>query len=242
MNRISMVGSPAFAEDRIPVSGPVAAVPESGTAVGGLGELTPGFGFAFLLVWAATGIAAAVVLRQRGHHFASTAAVGLVFGPFFIPLAVRYARARHDDASTGPVVVAAGTMGSGPVHVLVGLVGDSPDVSGVRPLLHSLGERLGRLTMVRVLNFEVMLDHEERTRAALALSCSSLFLYDHDPELVLLGGHPRRALCDHASRAGYHLVVVVGRSQRAFITRRESASDASTVPMLFVPTAPAVHE
>lgn len=95
MNRISMVGSPALAEDRIPVSGPVAAVPESGTAVGGLGECT------------------------------------------------------------GPVVVAAGTMGSGPVNVLVGLVGDS---------------------------------------------------------------------------------------QRAFISRRESASDPSAVPMLFVPTAPAAHE
>ncbi len=244
MNRISMVGSPALGEDHVPVSGPAAAVPDSGTAVGGLGEFTPRFGLAFLLAWAAIGIAAAVVLRQRGHHFGSTAALGVVFGPLFIPLAVRYARARHDEASTGPVVVAAGTIGSGPVDVLVGVVGDAPDVSAVRPVLGSLGERLGRVTVARVLNFESMLDQAERTRAALELSCSSLFLYEHDPELVLLGGHPGRALCDHASKAGYHLVVMVSRPRRALLPRREPASDArrGVVPMLFVPAAPAAHE
>lgn len=244
VNRISMVGSPAFADDHVPVPGPAEAVPGSGTAVGGLGEFTPRVGFAFLLVWAATGIAAAIVLRQRGHHFGSNAALGLVFGPLFIPLAVQYGRARHDRARTGPVVITAGTTGPGPVDVLVGLVGDAPDVSAVLPVLRSLGERLGRLTVARVLNFEFMLDEQERTRAALELSCSSLFLYEHDPELVLLGGHIRHALCDHASRAGYHLVVMVGRSQRAFLPGRESASDARrrAVPMLLVPAAPAAHE
>ena len=242
MNRISMVGSPALAEDRAP--GSAAAVPESGTAVGGLGEFTPRVGLAFLLVWAAIGIAAAVVLRQRGHHFRSTAALGLVFGPLFVPLAVRYARVRRDAASMGPVVVAAGTMAPGPVHVVVGLAGDGPDVSAVRPLLRSLDERLGRFTVARVLNFEYMLDQEERTRAALELSCSSLFLYEHDPELLLLGGHPRRALCDFASTAGYHLVVMVGRPRRALLARREAASDdrGGAVPMLVVPAAPAAQE
>ena len=58
MNRISMVGSPAVAEDRVTVPGAAAAVPESGTAVAGLAELRPGAGFAFLLVLAATGIPA----------------------------------------------------------------------------------------------------------------------------------------------------------------------------------------
>ncbi len=243
MNRISMVGSPALAEEHVPASGSAVAVPESGTAVGGLGEFTPRVGFAFLLVWAATGIAAAVVLRQRGHHFGSTAALGLVFGPLFIPLAVQYARARQHAASMGPIVLARGTVGSGPVDVLVGLVGDAPDVSAVLPVLRSVGERLGRVTVARVLDFESMLDQEERTRVALELSCSSLFLYEHDPELVLLGGHPRRALCDHASKAGYDLVVVVSRA-RAFLFRREPASHArrGVVPMLFVPAAPAAQE
>ncbi len=244
MNRISMVGSPALAEDHVPVPGSAADVPESGTTVGVLGEFTPRFGLAFLLVWAATGIAAAIVLRRRGHHFPSTAALGLVFGPLFVPLAVQYARARRDEARTGPVVVAKGTVGSGPVNVLVGLVSDAPDVSAALPVLRSVGERLGRVTVARVLDFESMLDEEERTRAALQLSCSSLFLYDHDPELVLLGGRFRRALCDHASRAGYELVVVVGRAQRALLPRREPAADARAVhvPMLFVPAAPAAHE
>ncbi len=95
-----------------------------------------------------------------------------------------------------------------------------------------------------MLNFEFMLDQEERTRAGLELSRSSLFLYEHDPEVVLLGRRPRRALCDHASKAGCHLVVMVSCPQRAFLPRREPASDARgrVVPMLFVPAAPAAHE
>ena len=241
MNRISMVGAPTVLEDRVPVQGAAAAVPESETSVAGLGELPLRVGFAFLVVWAAAGIVAAVVLRQRGHHFASTAALGLVFGPLFIPLAVRYARARNNPACRGPIVVAAGMTGSGPVDVLVGLVGESPDVSAVLPVLRSLGERLGRLTVARVLTFELMLDEAERTRAALELSCSALFLHEHDPQLVLLGGHIRHALCDHAWAAGYHLVVMVAPSRRALLPRREPAPAARAVPMLLVPTAPAAH-
>lgn len=118
MNRIPMVGAPALSQGRVPASGPSDAVPESGTAIGGgMGEFTPRVGLTFLLVWVMTGIAAALVLRQRGHHFGSTAALGLVFGPLFIPLAVQYRRARQSEAGPSPVRVAAGSTGPGPVNV-----------------------------------------------------------------------------------------------------------------------------
>ena len=72
MNRISVVGSPAVDEDRVTVPGAAAAVPESGTAVAGLAQLSPGVGFAFLLVWAAAGIPARrrrVLLPRREPVF-----------------------------------------------------------------------------------------------------------------------------------------------------------------------------
>jgi hypothetical protein len=140
------------------------------------------------------------------------------------------------------VAVAAETTGSDSVNVLVGLLDDVPqDVSAVLPAPDGLGERLGRLTLARVLNFGTMLDREERTRAALELSCASPFLYEHDTEPVLLGGRPQPVFRDGASDAAYH---VAGPAGRAIVPRRDSVPEAhgGAVPMLFVPAAPAAQE
>lgn len=237
--------SPALSRPLLPSEGsPLAlgtdSVPAASSATSGLGEPTPVFGAAFLLAWVTAGLLAAVVLKRRGHEFRSAAALGFVFGPLFIPLARQAMRRRRDDTTTVPVPVSAGRARQGPADVLVGLLAPSPCVTSVIPILDTLGDRLGRLTLARVLDFESFREDEERTRAALELSCAELFLADYRPSTVLVPGHPRTALVAHAAEAGYDLLIIVRRSRRRRLSGSAPVLPASSgpVPTLVVADAP----
>ena len=196
------------------------------------------FGVGFLLAWVTAGLVTALVVKRRGHDFRSAAALGVVFGPLFIPLAIQAIRNREDE---GPILLSSGRDRGGPVDVLVGLVGPAASAPSVIPILGTLDHRLGRLTLACALDFESVVDEQERARAEVELSCAALFLCDYQPSLVLLPGHPRKALAAHAAEAGYDLLIIVGCSGRRLLPRRARAAGPSGhggIPMLLVADAP----
>ncbi len=91
-----------------------------------------------------------------------------------------------------------------------------------------------------MLDFQSIRDEEERGRAALMLSCASLFLGHYQPSMVLVPGYGRRALVAHASAAGYDLLVIVTRSRRAptSVRRRKGDPSADLPVLLMADTAP----
>ncbi len=208
------------AGDLLPAPG---AVDIPSPAEVGLSSPAPLIGIAFFGAWVTAGLLTAVALSRHGHDLRSTGALGFVFGPLFIP----FARAlRRDEERAEPVLVAPGRTREGPVNVLVNLQCPPAGAASVLPVLHLLGHRLGRVTLVRVLDFESMNDEEERASAALELSCASLFLGEYEPSLVLLPGHPLHAPEKHAVAEGFHAVIVVDDSQRAAPRKRLGSSDA----------------
>lgn len=239
MNRIAVLSRPSVGSSLGSTSPPTAAV-EGGSAVSttgaSLSEPTPVIGVGFLLAWVTIGLLTAAVLRRRGHDFRSAAALGFVFGPLFIPLALRTLRDGQEDAE--PVLIRPGDPGRGPVDVLIGLDGPTSSAASVIPILRVLDQRLGRLALARVLDFESVRDEEKLARAGLTLSCASLFLGHHQPSIVLVPGHGRRALVEHAVAAGYDLVVIVTSSRRALLSRPLRELQASVdVPVLLMADA-----
>ena len=142
MKGISAVLSrPTIPAERTPVAAAADSVPAASTTGGGLGEPTPVFGVGFLLVWVTSGLVPALVVKRRGHDFRSAAALGFVFGPLFIPLAMQAMRNREDER---PILLSSGRHGGGPMDVLVGLVGPAASAPSVIPILGTLDHRLGR--------------------------------------------------------------------------------------------------
>ena len=183
----------------------------------------PLIGIAFFGAWVTAGLLTAVALSRQGHDLRSTGALGLVFGPLFIPFARQL---RKDEERAKPVLVAPGRTKHGPVDVLVHLRCPPAGAASVLPVLHLLGDRLGRVTVVRVLDFESMNDDKERASAELELSCAALFLGEYEPSLLLLPGHPLQAPEKHAAAEGFDAVIVVDGSQRAAPRKRRGSSDA----------------
>ncbi len=133
------------------------------------------------------------------------------------------------------MLVQPGEKGQGPVDVLIGLDGPTSSAASVIPILRVLDQRLGRLTLARVLDFESMRDDEARARASLTLSCASLFLCHHQPSIVLVPGHGWRALVAHAVAAKYDVVVIVTGPRRRPLSGSIQGVEASVdVPVLLV--------
>ena len=188
----------------------------------GLFGPAPLIGIAFFGAWVTAGLLTAVALSRQGHNLRSTGALGVVFGPLFIPFARQL---RKDEERAKPVLVAPGRTKQGPVDVLVNLRCPPAGAASVLPVLHLFGHRLGRVTLVRVLDFESMNDDKERASAELELSCASLFLAEYEPSLLLLPGHPLHAPQEHAAAEGFDAVIVVGGSPRAAPRKRPGSAD-----------------
>ena len=241
----AMDRSPALSRPPLPAEGSLLApatdsLPAASSVASGLGEPTPRLGAGFLLAWVTAGLLTAVILKRRGHEFRSAAALGLVFGPLFIPLAREAMRRRREDTAKGSIAVSGGSARRGPVDVLVGLLAPAASVTSIIPILDTLGDRLGRLTLARVLTFESFRDEEDRNRAALELGCAELFLTDYGPSTVFVPGHPRTALVAHATEAGYDLLIIVRRSRRRRLSGAAPVLPefTSPVPTLVVADAP----
>lgn len=213
-------------------------VPEAGSveiatpADVGLFGPAPMVGVVFFALWVTAGLVTAVIMSRHGHHLRSNGAVGLVFGPLYIPFAMRL---RKEERAVKPVFVAEGRSRPGPVDVLIGLQGSPAGAASALPVLQLLGHRVGRVTLARVLDFESIQDDEDRAAAEAELSCASLFLVEYEPSLLLLPGHPLDAPREYAAAAGFDAVVVVGDRGGAGLPKRpRRANPGDREPLVLV--------
>lgn len=175
-------------------------------------EASPRFAAAFLVAWVATGLVTAYVLRRRGHDMRPTAALGLVLGPLFIPLARGIVRER--EALAPARVLSGGRRSRGSVDVVVGLLGPGERVGDVRPVLDLLGDCLGRVTVAAAVDYESAASDDwcgAKLRAVVELEVAAALLADRwEAATVLVPGRPDRASVRYASDTGHDLVVLAG--------------------------------
>ena len=206
----------------------------------GLFGPAPLVGIVFFALWITAGLVTAVILSRHGHDLRSNGAVGVVFGPLYIPFAMRL---RREERAVKPVLVSEGHSGSGPVDVLIGLQGSPAGAASALPVLQLLGHRVGRVTLARVLDFESIQDDDDRAAAEAELSCASLFLVEYDPSLLLLPGHPLEAPREYAASAGFDAVIVVGDPGGAGVPkRRPPAVPGDREPLVLVVADAPQHE
>lgn len=206
----------------------------------GLFGPAPLVGIVFFALWVTTGLVTAVILSRHGHDLRSNGAVGLVFGPLYIPFAMRL---RREERGVKPVLVAEGRSSPGPVDVLISLQGSPAGAASALPVLQLLGHRVGRVTLVRVVDFESIQDDDERAAAEAELSCASLFLVEHDPSLLLLPGHPLDAPREYAATAGFDAVIVVGDSGGTGLPKhRHGPTPGDREPLVLVVADAPQHE
>jgi nucleotide-binding universal stress UspA family protein len=188
-------------------------------------------------IWVGVGLLLALVMGRHGHDPFAWWLLGTLLGPLALPLAVSAEHRREKWAW----LVRAGRPGHGPVDVLVGLDGSAEATAALAAALELLGPRLGRLTLVTVLELDASVEHDRaqaRARAELErqgrLVQLRLSTGQHGPDdgrrvprLVLLTGHPAEALSRLAAEGGYDLLVVGSRG--AGLSRVLLGSTATTL-------------
>jgi nucleotide-binding universal stress UspA family protein len=202
-------------------------------------------GLLVLVAWAGVGLVVSLVMGRRGHAPFSWAVLGVVFGPLAIPLAV--SSARRERAATARRV-GSGVAGPGSVDVLVGVDG-SPEASAALGTVAGLvGERLGRLTIAAVLDFDtaesdMQWGERDRALAELARDADELeATTGRRPETQLLAGRPAEVLGRFAADEGFELLAVGSRGRGLSKVMLGSVAaklaGGSAVPVLIV-AAPA---
>jgi nucleotide-binding universal stress UspA family protein len=189
------------------------------------------------VAWVAIGVVAAIVIGRRGHAPFTWLILGTVLGPLVLPLAL----ARDRDAAALPMGSNAGEW-VGPVDVLVGIDGSRQSNQAVAAALHLFGDRLGRLTLAAVVDYDAALGGavapgQREARRALEEVQNSLNA-SLSSDTVVLSGVAGEVLLAHAQAGGYD-VIAVGRrgrgASKAIIgSVASSLSRTSTTPVLIV--------
>ena len=192
--------------------------------------------------WVGTGVVLALIMGRRGHAPFSWGALGVVFGPLCIPLALSSTR-REQEARAQQV--GAGIDGSGPLDVVVGVDGSAEATAALRTVVRMLGPQLGRLTIASVLDFDtaesdMQWGERDRTLAELERDADLVAAAaGRRPETLLLAGQPAEALGRFAADEGFALLAVGsrGRGLSKLLLGSVAAQLArgSTVPVLILP-------
>lgn len=160
------------------------------------------------LIWSAIGVVTAFVMRRRGHDLVAWAAVGIVFGPFTVPLASAQLRRA---LWVRPRMLARGAAGRGHLDVLVGIDGSKDARRALRSAVDRFGQGLGRLTLAMVVDADAALDMDTwggEQWCHDVLQDHAALVDEPRPTTVLLSGDPARALARYAADEDYDLIVV----------------------------------
>lgn len=166
--------------------------------------------------WVVTATIVAVFMFRRGHSPAKWVIIAFLTGPISIVVAA-WARHRSDRIAPKPLV--AGTIGPGPLAVLVGIDGSPTAKDALVGALEILGDRVGRLTLAAVIDFDSAAKDQPtpaRTDAEAALAAAAEVagpLLPVQPHTILLPGAPAVALVEHALSAGDDLIVIGTRGR-----------------------------
>jgi nucleotide-binding universal stress UspA family protein len=176
-----------------------------------------------MVTFACIGLVLAIVMGRLGHSPFAWGLLGLVLGPIALLLALVEVR---NERPWWTRLVASGDPGSGPVDVLVGIDGSPESAAATTAALELLGDRVGRLTLVAVIEVDdSVAGHQERGRLRDELERQAeavrAWLQEQDatgqakgkvtPELQLMSGPPARTLDTIAAEDGYGLLVVGAR-------------------------------
>ncbi len=177
-----------------------------------------------VLVWLAIGVVCAFVMARRGHDPGDWGALGALWGPLVVPIAL--SRSREDrSVRSWQRVERAGSSGGGPVDALVGIDGSPDAIAAALAVRRLLGGRLGRLTLAAVVDYDVVEAAGATAPATAAahdaLECAVEALgAGLTPETIILTGRPGPELLDHAVSNDFELIAVGARGRgvsRAFI-------------------------
>lgn len=191
----------------------------------------------FLLVWTSFGVLLALVMGRRGHSPASWGILGLMLGPFAVPIALSGGR-RHDR----PVVktLAAGEPVRQGISVLAGIDGSEEAVLALRRAVALLGPRIGRLAFVTVVPYDaeddrVVLESDE-TQARRWMTAAGEVAPDLAAEEYVVTGRPAKVLAELAESDAFDVIVVgargSGMSPRLFGSVAGALAHSSPVPVL----------
>ena len=189
------------------------------------------------LCWGLLGVSTALVMGRRGHEPFMWLVLAIVFGPLVLPLAVR--ALRHDRPGLLRQL-STGHPGPGKVDVLVGIDGSEAAVDALRSVIAILGDRLGRMTLATVVDYDVaegsgLAEGRREAEADLRRAAEATELA---PGTVLLSGRPAEALRKYAVEEGYELMTVGRRGRGASRTLLGSVATelarGGDVPVLVV--------
>lgn len=172
------------------------------------------FMFVVAVLWAGIGLVGSLVMRRRGHDMFTWGALGAVFGPLVLPLAIDRARqARRAEASR----LRPGVPGSGEIDVLVGIDGSAESKAALRAALAVVGPRLGRLAVATVVDYDRALGGRAKVESEVRADLERLTASVPGcvPEIALLTGPPADVLAAYAADHGFGLLAVGSRGRDA---------------------------
>jgi nucleotide-binding universal stress UspA family protein len=196
----------------------------------------------FVLVWLAIGVVASLVMGRRGHEPFIWGTLGAALGPLVIPLASG-SIGREREATKS--LLDEGSVGPGPVNVLVGIDGSGESRAALQRVVDLLGPRIGRLTLAAVLDFDTAeeLHGSDAQRAAIgqldAATRAAERSWAHGTVArVLLAGTPATALVEHAHQSGDDLIAIGcrgrGASKIAFGSVATRLARNTEIPVIIV--------
>ncbi|MGQ0824501.1 MAG: universal stress protein [Actinomycetota bacterium] len=168
--------------------------------------------FAALCLWLVIGAVSSFVMGRRGHDAWSWAALGALFGPIVIPLAIVMSK-RERELRGVVQKLRTGDKGPGEVSLLVGIDGSPQSDAAACSAFELLGSRLGNVTFATVVDYDVAesgLDNDSVFTAdarRLLEDAASPFVTP-TPELVVLTGRPADALLAYALEQSIELLAV----------------------------------
>jgi nucleotide-binding universal stress UspA family protein len=187
-------------------------------------------------VWVAVGIVSSVLMGRRGHDPFGWLVIGMVLGPFSIPIALRSIR---EERGARARAFERGGSGGGVIDVLAGVDGSTESLDAVRQAGHLLADRIDRFTLAAVIGHEGPASGWSREADAVAsLRAMAGDLRELDPGIVVLEGQPADALAHYATAEGFGLIVVGrrgrGASKAILGSTARRLSERPGVPILLV--------
>ena len=195
-------------------------------------------------LWIVIGVSASIVMGRRGYNPFAWLLLGATLGPLVIPMAVGTVRATREDPRVLPHSFRESVGGGGTVDLLVGIDGSTHSEGALRAALALFGNRLGRLTLASVIDYNSnsamsgRLPRDTERLAVEALETSAASIGDIAADTVLLVGQPAEALMEQAAEGGYEVLVVGRRGHGASNVLLGSTAtrlvEAAGIPVLVV--------
>jgi len=161
-------------------------------------------------LWIVTASIVIVVMVRRGHDGPRWAIISFGLAPI-APFLAGIARYRARAATE--TIVEAGEPGDGPLGVLVGIDGSSEATNALRGTLEVLANRIGRLHLATVVDYETASSNLRPYRKAAEANLAAAARLASQtsgvaPTTVVLAGWPAAALVQHALSEDLDLLVV----------------------------------